>query len=157
MITMEDAIDALYTAINSGLETQLAAIEASRSCTITRWKTLARYGDYGGQFPKLELIPGDIDIEYGDADAPIVEGIGLPTVNVFVSVAGPATTVEAQGDELSRYSEGIFDVINADNTLSSAVDWALVAGVEWADFAVALEDKRLVQSLRVEVQMKKHG
>jgi len=155
MITMEDAIDALYTALNSGLEAALVAIEAARSVTIPRWKKLARYDDLSGSFPKIEIVPVDKQIEWGDQERPIIEGIGLPVVSIFISAAGADT--EALGDTLSRYAEAVFNIISGDDTLSSAVDWALVTGDEWGDFMAMTDDKQLIKSLRVEVQMKKHG
>lgn len=155
MIAMEDAIDALYTALNSGLDAALTAIETARGGTVTRQKTLARYDDMTPQFPRIEIVPGEMTIDYGDPDQPLVEGIGYPSVSVFVTVAG--RDPEALGDELSRYAEGIGDVIDSDNTLGGTVDWAYVTAVEWGPFLEALEDKRLKKDLRVEVQMKKHG
>ncbi|MEA3340112.1 MAG: hypothetical protein U9R15_09115, partial [Chloroflexota bacterium] len=150
-----DAIDALKTIFDSDLTAAFVAIETARSCTITRPKVIARYDDTGRRYPKIELVPGDMDIQYGDPDTPLVEGIGFPSVDAFVSVAG--TDFEALGDELSRYFEAIYNVIIADNTLGGEVDWAYPETVEWGDFAVALEDKRIVKSLRIGIQMKKHG
>jgi len=155
MITTEDAIDALKAVFDSELAAAMTVIETARSCTITRPKVIARYYDFGRKYPKIELIPGDMDIQYGDPDAPLVEGIGFPSVDAFVSVAG--TDDEALGDELCRYFEAIYNVIDADNTLGDEVDWAYPESVEWGDFAVALEDKRIVKSLRIGIQMKKHG
>lgn len=155
MNATEDVIDALYSQLNGNLETQIAAIEAARSATITRWKVLAKYSDFSRAVPKIEIVPGAVEIGRGDDDAPIVESITYTTADIFVTAAG--TKPEDNGPLLSRYAEAIVAVIDADSTLGGAVDWAYVTDVEWADFAAVRDDKSIETSLRIGVQAKKHG
>jgi hypothetical protein len=155
MNATEDVIAAVKTQLTANLETQIAAIESSRSVTIERWKVLADYADFSRKVPSIEIVPASVEIGRGDDDAPITESVTFTSVDIFVSAAG--TKPEDNGKLLSRYAEAITAVIDADNTLGGEVDWAYVTDVEWADFSAVREDKSIETSLRIGVQAKKHG
>ncbi len=158
MLYMEDFLQAIDTAITADLETQLLAVEASRTVTVPRWKVLGQFYNLSRQYPKIEIVPGSEEIDTGDDDSPIVETIRFMEASIFISQVGADAGVV--GLVLARYIEAIDNIFDSDplhNTLSGLVDWVHIVSVEWANFAVQLEDRTLEFSVRIELQAKKHG
>lgn len=154
-VSMEDILNNVEAQITSNLETQLAAIESSRSVTIPRWKTLKTFYSRARQYPKIEIVPGDEDITYIDENAPLAEGVEIFDISIFITYAG---TDDAEiGLVLQRYIEAMKAIFNAEqgNTLSGIVDWIYKTDVEWAPFVVALEDRRLEYGVRLGLQARK--
>ena len=158
MLYMEDYLQAIEDALTADLETQLLAVEARRSVEIPRWKVLTQFYSMARQYVKIEIIPGDETIDTGEDDAPIVELIRFMDASIFVSQVGPVDSKVCL--TLARYVEAIdniFEEVPLHNTLSGLVDWVHMVEVEWAEFAVVLEDRTLEFSVRIELQAKKHG
>lgn len=154
MNAVEDVVNAIYSRLDANLETQIAAVESSRSVTIERWKSIAKWFDFSGRRISIVIAPGDMTISYDDEDAPLVEGAYFVDVAIIVRLAGKPDEVGLLG---SRYAEAIINVINDDNTLGDVVDWAYATDVDWADVGAQADERTLTAELLIAVSTKKYG
>lgn len=149
---MEDALAGVKAYLTASLEAQLAAIEATRSVTIPRWKIMETHEVTDRQYPMIEITPQRVSYEYGDVDAPLTEEVARYEVAVVISQVG--SDPENVQEDLLRYVEAVVALTFADDTYGSRFTWVKVDEADFSEMVENQETGQMLQLVGVQLQIK---